>query len=1265
MTVENVSLRSEAGTPCREHLEDAENSANQAHSSTEEDMNQGTQITLGHEKISINSTLLSGEGHHSPTDSLLTTSITDKEKPTVSVVRGYDIDCSQNRRDSKVASGQSQYICVHCKQSFSDSDSLIHHNTKMHTQVKLGSSTTSTISKKIVYRGRYKCDECGEHYCQTYNELMIHKRKHGYNMPFKCQLCKNGFKNESSLKSHDCLPRIHGNEGTSKDPPLYVCSHCGNSYIDQSSLMKHKRRIHGITPPCKCQLCGKEFKNESLLNSHNCLPNIHSNEGNSTDPPLYVCSHCRNSYICQSSLVKHKRQIHGITPPCKCQLCGKEFKNESLLNGHNCLPRIHGNEGNSTDPSLYVNCSHCGNSYICQSSLVKHKRRIHGITTPCKCQLCGKEFKNESLLNSHNCLPRIHGNEGNSTDPSLYVNCSHCGNSYICQSSLVKHKRQIHGITPPCKCQLYGKEFKNESLLNGHNCLPRIHGNEGNSTDPSLYVNCSHCGNSYICQSSLVKHKRQTHGITPPCKCQLCGKEFKNESLLNSHNCLPNIHSNEGNSTDPSLYVNCSHCRNSYICQSSLVKHKRQTHGITTPCKCQLCGKEFKHKSSLRRHNCNKDLSAKLYACSHCGKQYKCKKWLESHNCSKLHVCSHCGNSYKKQSTLSIHEHRKHTTMLQERFPCTQCDKFYEWKSVLRTHMVAAHSVNGQLRPYLCSVCGKQFKHLTGFKQHEISAHSVIKPYQCPTCLKYFGSKVILRRHIAGKHRGEKPCLCMLCGKQFASNQSLEFHLRIHSKEKPYKCKFCNKSFRYISSLKNHERLHTGEKPYRCTECGSQFRTATLLYIHKKTKHTKDNPNVCSFCHTVWATKSHLNCHMRIHTKPCMCVICGRGFATKTSLKEHKLSHDEFVSMDETKDKLHICNICNKRFIRKSVLNQHMICHTKRYVCNICNQGFTRKDYLDMHMLCHTKGKPKDNQKTHKLMTEEQVAETIEQLIKQVQNEEQEDITETGKHTSHTGQENPTDTQLENIEIVKHGICATTESQDQEREKPYKCKFCNKSIGYLYFLKDHERLHTGEKPYRCTECGQQFRTANLLYIHKKTKHTKDNPNVCSFCHTVWATKGHLNCHMRIHTKPCKCVICGKGFATKSSLKEHKLKHDEFVSMDETKDMLHVCNICNKRFIYKSILKRHVICHTKLKPYVCNICNQGFASKRYMNRHISTCHTKSKPKDNQKTHKLREVMIEEQVAETIEQLIKQAENEEQEDITEAGKCTSHTGGTQHK
>ncbi|XP_044134284.1 telomere zinc finger-associated protein-like [Bufo gargarizans] len=203
---------------------------------------------------------------------------------------------------------------------------------------------------------------------------------------------------------------------------------------------------------------------------------------------------------------------------------------------------------------------------------------------------------------------------------------------------------------------------------------------------------------------------------------------------------------------------------------------------------------------------------------------------------------------------------------------------------------------------------------------------------------------------------------------------------------------------------------------------------------------------------------------------------------------------------------------------------------------------------------------------------------------------------------------------------------------------PVECPICHKKFLSKYYLKVHNRKHTGEKPFECQKCGKcYFRKENLvehqarncmsrseqvfncpscnevfkrkmeLRLHT-VSHTGVMPYKCSTCPQQFMQKKHLQSHMiKMHgePKPHACPTCGKCFFTRTELRLHEaFKHRG--------EKLFVCEECGHRASSRSGLQMHIKAkHRNERPFVCEFCHHAFTQKTNLNMHLKT-HTGEKP-----------------------------------------------------
>ncbi|XP_066444436.1 oocyte zinc finger protein XlCOF7.1-like [Eleutherodactylus coqui] len=198
-------------------------------------------------------------------------------------------------------------------------------------------------------------------------------------------------------------------------------------------------------------------------------------------------------------------------------------------------------------------------------------------------------------------------------------------------------------------------------------------------------------------------------------KCLLCGRSFRNEIDLFSHQ-----------RTHKKMF-HCALCQKSFMDKSSLVVHEwtfhlhepktgesqpKPTTNEERPFSCIECGKSFMKKSSLVKHQ---RIHTGAFACPECGKCLSDKTGLiihrRTHTGEKPYACSECGRRFTQRCHLITHQ-SVHTS--KELFPCPDCGKCFSVRSVLEVH----RAFHNQHKAFSCSDCGKCFLQRSALMAH-------------------------------------------------------------------------------------------------------------------------------------------------------------------------------------------------------------------------------------------------------------------------------------------------------------------------------------------------------------------------------------------------------------------------------------------------------------------------------------------------------------------------------------------------------------------
>ncbi|XP_067621085.1 zinc finger protein weckle-like isoform X2 [Eurosta solidaginis] len=197
-------------------------------------------------------------------------------------------------------------------------------------------------------------------------------------------------------------------------------------------------------------------------------------------------------------------------------------------------------------------------------------------------------------------------------------------------------------------------------------------------------------------------------------------------------------------------------------------------------------------------------------------------------------TCAQCSKIFKTEYELKKHINIHRPTSEKNIFPCPQCDRKFQNKDYVATHIKFVHE---DIRPFVCDECGEAVRTESALREHMLT-HSDYAAFECVICKKCFKNRPRLKKHMethsANKHT------CDECGLQLNSRATLNLHKLVHSDEMPHKCDYCGRAFKRAKTLKSHLILHSGLKPYSCNFCDKKFANGPNCRTHKLKSHPKE-----------------------------------------------------------------------------------------------------------------------------------------------------------------------------------------------------------------------------------------------------------------------------------------------------------------------------------------------------------------------------------------------------------------------------------------
>ncbi|XP_035207450.1 zinc finger protein 836-like [Stegodyphus dumicola] len=562
-----------------------------------------------------------------------------------------------------------------------------------------------------------------------------------------------------------------------------------------------------------------------------------------------------------------------------------------------------------------------------------------------------------------------------------------------------------------------------------------------------------------------------------------------------------------------------------------------------------------------------------------------------------------------------------------------------------------------------CEICQKPYV-FTNDDSFDVD----VKPHLCTTCGKSFSLKIQLKRHLLS-HVAGAPYICRNCENNTENRDTKSYNLRLTKKPDHY-CDVCNKSFCTKRLLLIHSQEHTEhiDENYSCDKCEERFVNAFDLkkhsLIHKSKKSTnkvvKDSKvelYKCNTCDKSFASARHLEKHFVSHNKKHVCDVCNKSFVYPKALHNHQVNgkcknnssqSDCIINSNESNVKSSNSDasqlespsssvsefknqfaLDSSNSVTKSMSNSPLNISVaskiqndanldesgtvdRKHVCDICGKSFARKSSLEGHVIIH-------------------ISESFDSAGEEdVSDEDQ--VWNTTVETKGVGIEDyegyPKKIKLSKVKVNKTLECSN-------------CDFiCNSKRNLKEHMLEHDRVSSVEDIQE--EHDKISLVEDIQEEHDNVSSVEDIQENDKPCEDTFNSNEGLN--EQIDTKDEKeekkdkeqkiytCQICNKVYHRKKRLKKHLLLHveggiaehhstasdDSDVSISSKgrrkRRKNFACGVCGKRFAGETCLRKHSMKHTdeerehgcelktsrKKKPVkvlICEYCNEEFTGKK--------------------------------------------------------------------
>ncbi|CAH0403839.1 unnamed protein product [Chilo suppressalis] len=262
--------------------------------------------------------------------------------------------------------------CRLCPASIDNLDAFYKHVTQVHDKT-LYPNIKNEFLKFVLRAGNLSCLECGTNYT-NYHALKRHMAEHFGTCI--CDICGVHFFEENKLVVHQ---KCHRDKSNNRFP----CKECGKLFKSKHGMYYHVSRAHSAEPTFHCYKCDEMLFSQTLRYRH--MIEVHGETARK-----FPCDNCNKVYDTRKSLREHNRKAHLRVFRHECKVCKRKFYLPSALKDHMAS---HSAERN-------YRCEYCGKSYPRLRALKVHMQS-HETEKKYKCHICSASYTQGNNLKNH------------------------------------------------------------------------------------------------------------------------------------------------------------------------------------------------------------------------------------------------------------------------------------------------------------------------------------------------------------------------------------------------------------------------------------------------------------------------------------------------------------------------------------------------------------------------------------------------------------------------------------------------------------------------------------------------------------------------------------------------------------------------------------------------------------------------------------------------------------------------------------------------